>query len=193
MIKRTLLVFTSLATTVFASETRSLGAHEHGVGVLNIAVDDTTVFMEFHAPGADIVGFEYAAVNAEDRNAIDTAVATLARPLKLFILPAAAECSVVQASAELEGEGAHGEQHAHEEDHAHEHDEHGANEAGHTEFHAEYTLTCANADAITEISFGYFDTFSNARELEVQIVSETGAQAFEVERDEPTLDLRGFF
>jgi hypothetical protein len=30
-------------------------------------------------------------------------------------------------------------------------------------------------------------------ELEVQIVTASGAQAFEIERDAPTLDLRGMF
>jgi len=43
------------------------------------------------------------------------------------------------------------------------------------------------------MTFAYFDTFPNALELEVQIVSDTGAKAFEVERDEPKLDLQGLF
>ncbi len=199
-----------------AEETRSLDAHEHGVGALNIAVDGSKVAMEFTAPGADIVGFEYKATSAEDRAAIDAAVATLAKPLDLFVLPAAAECSVTQASAMLESEDDHDhEEHGHDdhveaneghdnhdhEEHAeahedhdeHDHEEHASDEASHTEFHAEYMLTCANPDAINEMTFAYFDTFENARELEVQIVTASGAQAFEVERDDPTLDLRNLF
>jgi hypothetical protein len=202
------LVLALLATPVFAQETRQLDSHEHGVGELNIAVDGNTIAMEFHAPGADIVGFEYAAESAEDRGAIDAAVAALARPLQLFVFPSAAECSVIQASAELESEEAHDEHvdhdKDHEDDHAEDHDEHAeehaeghdddhADEAGHTEFHAEYTLTCGNPDALTEITFAYFDTFENAREIEVQIISASGARAFEVERDEPKLDMRGMF
>ena len=201
------LMIAVLASPAMAEESRQLDSHEHGVGELNIAFDGGTVAMEFHAPGADIVGFEYEAESAGDRAAIDTAVATLARPLDLFVLPAAAECSVVQASAALESEedhdehGEHEEGHEHEEDHdhadGHDHDEdHGeehADEAGHTEFHAEYTLACGNPDALNEIKFAYFDAFENARELEVQIVSASGAKAFEVERDEPRLDLRGMF
>lgn len=205
MAKKLPLVLALLATPAFAQETRQLDSHEHGVGELNIAVDGGTVAMEFHAPGADIVGFEYAAESAEDRGAIDAAVATLARPLELFVFQSAAECSVVQASAELESEDSHDEHdedhdddHAeghdeHEEEHADGHDEDDADEAGHTEFHAEYTLTCGNPDALTEITFAYFDAFENAREIEVQIISASGAQAFEVERDDPTLDLRGMF
>ena len=202
MTKKLPLVLALLATPALAQETRQLDSHEHGVGELNIAVDGNTVAMEFHAPGADIVGFEYAAESVQGRRAIDAAVATLARPLELFVLPPAAECSVVQASAELESEDSHddhGEGHdddhaeEHEEEHADGHDDDHADEAGHTEFHAEYTLTCGNPDALTEITFAYFDTFENAREIEVQIISASGAQAFEVEREDPKLDLRGMF
>ncbi len=207
--KRTLPTFAilALASPVLAEETRQLDSHEHGVGELNIALDGTTISMEFHAPGADIVGFEYEAESAEDRAAIDAAVAILAKPQELFVLPAAAECTVVQASAELESEEEHDEHHDDHDDHAdgdkhdddhdehaeddHDHEEHA--EASHTEFHAEYVLNCATPSAIDEISFAYFDAFENARELEVQIVSDSGAKAFEVERDQPTLDLRGMF
>jgi hypothetical protein len=192
------LVFSLLASPAFADETRQLDAHEHGVGELNIAFDGNTVAMELHAPGADIVGFEYAAQSSEDRAAIEAAVATLARPLDLFVLPEAAQCTITQASAELESEHAH-DDHGDHEEHAegeahddHEHEEH-ADKAGHTEFHAEYLLTCADPGAISGIAFAYFDTFENARELEVQIVTASGAQAFGVERDEPTLDLKGMF
>ena len=197
------------ATPVFAEETRQLDAHEHGVGQLNIAFDGQQIAMELHVPGADIVGFEYVAESAQDRAVVDTAVATLANPLKLFALTDAAGCSVVQAAAGLESEvehdeheGEHGEEHANKE-HAHEehaeeghakeeHEDH-ANEAGHTEFHAEYLLTCADPSAIVDINFFYFKSFLNALEVEVQIITATGATSFEVERDTPILDLRGMF
>ncbi|NNL17892.1 MAG: DUF2796 domain-containing protein [Boseongicola sp.] len=194
----------AIASPALAEETRELDSHEHGVGELNIAIEGGTVAMELHAPGADIVGFEYEAESSEDRAAIDAAVATLARPLELFVMPAAAECTVVQASAALESEEEHDDhvgEHDHDEDHAddhdhdkeHDHDEEHAREANHTEFHAEYTLNCGNAGALSKVTFAYFGAFGNARELEVQIVTASGAQAFEVERNEPTLDLRGMF
>ncbi|MEM8851555.1 MAG: DUF2796 domain-containing protein, partial [Pseudomonadota bacterium] len=78
--------------------------------------------------------------------------------------------------------------------HDHDHDDHAdAAEASHSEFHAEYTLTCGDSDALSEITFAYFDMFENARELEVQIVTNSGAQAFEVMREAPSLDLTGMF
>lgn len=209
------------ASAVSADESRQLSAHEHGVGQLDIAIENGQIAMELHAPGADIVGFEYAAESAEDRAKVDEAVATLARPLDLFVVPAAAGCTVVEASASLESEDEHEEhaehekeEHDHEEhaeeDHAHdehEHEEHAEGEdahddhdhgdhadaAGHTEFHATYLLKCSDAEAASVIEFAYFDVFPNALELEVQVASDKGASTFEVERDAPTLDLRDMF
>jgi hypothetical protein len=54
-------------------------------------------------------------------------------------------------------------------------------------------LTCAQPDNLTEITFAYFDRFENAREVEVQIVTAGGAQAFMVGRAAPVLDLRSLF
>ena len=206
------------AFPAFAEDSRQLDAHEHGVGTLNIAIEGTTVAMTFEAPGADIVGFEYAAESDTDLAAIDAAVATLGAPLDLFVVPDAAGCSVVNAQAELESEDEDGdhddeghddeghdddgheehddEGHDDHDDHAkeghddHGHDDHG-DEPGHTEFHAEYTLTCDAPDALTKMTFAYFAAFPNAMEVEVQIITASGAQAFEVERDAPVLDLGG--
>jgi len=181
------------ALPAFAQETRQLDAHEHGVGALNIAIEGTTIAMEFHAPGADIVGFEYAAESDVDLAAVDAAIVTLGAPLELFVVPDAAACTVTKAHAELESEEDHDE---HEEEGHDDHDEHDedghdehAGEAGHTEFHAEYTLTCDNPEALTQITFAYFAAFTNAKEVEVQIITAAGAQAFEVMRDAPVLDL----
>lgn len=196
------------ALPALAEDARQLDAHEHGVGTLNIAIDGTTVAMAFEAPGADIVGFEYAAESDADRAAIVQAITALGAPLDLFVMPDAAGCTVVDAKAELEGEDAHGEHEEHHDDHAdegheehaehedHGHDEHDAHDhddhaedAGHTEFHATYSLTCNNPDALTAIDFAYFATFPNAQEVQVQIITAAGAQAFEVERAAPLLDL----
>ena len=214
----------SVATALpaFAEEKRQLDSHEHGVGQLDNAFDGSQVAMEFHAPGADIVGFEYEAESAKDLASIETALGLLSKPLDLFAFTQEAECSIVEAHAELENEDSHDEheehddedheEHAHEDEHEgheddhhedheedkhedHDHDEHEehADEAGHTEFHAEYLLNCANVTAINSIEFTYFESFPNALEVEVQIITDTGATSFEVERDEPVLNLNDLF
>jgi len=183
------------ATPSLAEETTQLDAHEHGVGQLNIAFDENKIAMELHAPGADIVGFEYGAKSDADLAAIDAALQTLSDPLGLFLIPEAASCIVITAHAKLESEDSDHDDHNEEghDDHDEEgHDDH--DEApGHTEFHAEYLLECANLTEISAITFSYFEIFPNALELEVQVISDKGATAFEIERDVAKLDLRGIF
>ena len=190
-------LFLTAAVPVAASEGGRLDPHEHGVGALRIASEGGRISMAFEAPGADIVGFEHAAESAEDRAAVDAAIAALAKPTELFVVPASAGCSVVEARAALVGEEAHDDHHdestAHDDDEAHEsdHAEHAEGEADHTEFEAEYLLACADPSALDRIDFSYFERFPNAREVEVQLVSAAGARAFEVSRDAPVLDLAG--
>jgi hypothetical protein len=187
------------ASPIFAEDTRHAESHEHGVGQLDIAFEGKKISMELHAPGADIVGFEYAAKSDEDHGLIDAAIATLEHPLDLLILPTEAGCKLLSASAELEGEDTHHDDDHEDDDHKdddhsdHSDHEEEADEEGHTEFHAEYLLECENPTAATEIKFTYFDAFPNAKELELQVVSEKGASAFEVERDDPSVDLSGLF
>lgn len=191
-----------VASPIAAEETRQLDAHEHGVGQLDIAIEGDKIAMELHAPGADIVGFEYAAKTDEDTAAIKGALETLSQPATLFVIPQLAGCSVTEANAELESASSHEEhedqaKHAHEDhegdhgehthDDEHDHDAH-AEEGGHTEFHAEYLLTCTDISTATSLTFAYFDVFPNALEVEVQIITDSGARAFEVERDAPVLD-----
>ena len=124
------------AMPAFAEDARQLDAHEHGVGTLNIAIEGTTVAMEFEAPGADIVGFEYAAESDADHAAIDAAVVTLSEPLDLFVMPEAANCTLAKAHAELESEDGHDE-HGEEHHDDHDNEDHEDHAEGEHEEHAE--------------------------------------------------------
>jgi hypothetical protein len=208
------LVSLCAAPALAESEKRELGAHEHGHSALNVAIEGDRIEMELIAPGADIVGFEHAASTAEDVAAVEQAEETLATPLSLFGFADAAGCVVETAAVEIEGEehGEHGdEDHAHDEHHdeehaeAHEHEDHEdehaeahhdehehEDEASHNEFHANYALTCSAPDALDAIDFAaFFGAFAGAEEVEVTVISEKGQSSYEVERDEPVVDLQG--
>jgi len=188
----------ALPAVAAADETRGLDAHVHGEGALNIAVEGKIVMIELEVPGADIVGFEHAAKSDEDRAAIEEGKAKLSDPLALFVLPEAAGCAVELAEVRLvTEEDAHGhDDHGHGEEHAEgEHGEHAHGdehaEAEHSEFRAEYRLGCADPAAITAIEFAYFETFPNAEELDIQMITGKGSTGFEVTRAAPRLDLGG--
>ena len=201
-----------LGTSARASE-RQLDAHQHGHGTLNLALEGPTLLIELEAPGADIVGFEHPAKSAEDRAAIESAKGRLKNPLALFALDAEAGCVVESADVELIGdhEEAHHEDEHHEDEHhedEHHEDEHheeghdedmhgeeGHDEAHggetHTEFHAEYRLTCAAPGRIDQITFPYFDLFPGAEELDVNAITADGQSRHEVDRVSPVLRLKG--
>jgi len=170
-------------------EHRELGAHVHGHGTLNIAVEKNRVVMELEAPGMDIVGFEHAARSPEQLAAVSKAKVELAKPLAMFNLPASASCTVSKAEVELETEhDDDGEDHA---EHADEDGDHDEAEAGHTEFHVTYALDCAKPDNLTSITFAYFTAFAGAKELTVNVVTAKAQNTYEVSRDKPTVDLGG--
>ena len=70
----------------------SLGAHEHGVGRLNAALDGQTLELELESPAMNLVGFEHAASTPADKAKVAAVRAQLEQPLSLFGLPKAANC-----------------------------------------------------------------------------------------------------
>ena len=72
----------------------SLGAHEHGVGRLNAALDGKTLELELESPAMNLVGFEHVATSDADKAKVAAARAQLEKPLALFNLPKAAGCVV---------------------------------------------------------------------------------------------------
>jgi len=197
-----LVVSASLAATcAYAEEEhRELGAHVHGHGTLNIAVEGNRVAMELEVPGMDIVGFEHEASSDEQKASVDRAKAELSKPLAIFTVPAAAACKVAEAKVAVETEHEHehgddhddrakGEDHDHAEhaDADHDHDEH----AGHSAFHVTYALDCAKPSGLSAITFDYFKQFAGAQSLTVNVVTAKAQNSYEVTRDKPALDLGG--
>ena len=182
-------IVTCIAFSAAAEEHRQLGAHVHGHGRLNIAIEDKTVSMELEAPGADIAGFEHEAATGAQRAAIEKAKATLAAGLSLFTPAAAAGCTQNASKVSIEAE------HEHEHEHHAEGAKSDAEEEGadhhHSEFHVEYAFECASPGRLTSMTFDYFKAFPNAEALDVSLISPKGQSSYEVKRDKPRLDLTG--
>ena len=167
---------------------RELGAHEHGRGTLNIALEGTRLSMELEVPGIDIVGFEHPAKSAKDKAVVDSAKKRLSTPLSLFKFSASAGCVVKEASASVESEDDDHDKGAKAKD-----GKAPAGHAGHehSQFHAQYTLECQTPANITAIEFDYFRAFAGAQKLEVNLITPKGQTKLEVTRAKPRLDLTG--
>lgn len=156
------------APALAAEGGRALGVHLHGHGTVNMVIDEGAVWIELEAPGSDIVGFEHAAQTDTDRAALAAARALLERPAELFVLPAAAGCSVEAVDVALAG---------------------GEDGGDHSEFHAEYRLACGDAARIDTVEFAYFRHFPAAQALEVTVVTATRQGSYDVGRDDPAIRL----
>jgi Protein of unknown function (DUF2796) len=168
----------SFAGALAQDETRQLGPHVHGEGRLNLAISGTTILMELEVPAADIVGFEQQPATAGEKAAVDEAKAALLKPLELFVMPAAAGCSVEDASVthvmEQEPDGA---------------EHRAADETTHSAFQAYYSLACPHSDKIDVIEFRYFEMFANSDYVRVQAITDRGQSAFKLSRGDPVLRL----
>lgn len=171
-------------------EHRELGAHEHGHGSFNIAIEGKRVSMELESPGADIVGFEHKARTDAQKAAVAAAKKTLAGLVNVVGLPAAAGCKLTEVEVELEIEDDDHDDHK-KDDHKKEAKAKDEAEKSHSEFHVEYDLTCNDPGKITELTFPYFDSFKGAEELEVSIVGPKSQKKFEVDRKNAKISLGG--
>jgi hypothetical protein len=178
-----------IAFSAAAEERRQLGAHVHGHGRLNIAIEDKTVSMELEAPGADIVGFEHEPATRAQRAAIEKAKAALAAGLSLFTPAAAAGCTQKTSKVSIEAEHEH--EHEHHAEGAKPDAEEEAADHHHSEFHAEYAFACASPGGLTSMTFDYFKAFPNAEALDISLISPKGESSYEVKRDKPRFDLTG--
>jgi len=163
-------LFVLIMANSAAAQSRQLGSHEHGSGTLNMAIEGKIVAIEFEAPGADIVGFEHPAKNTADREKVEKATIALTNADQLFVLPSSAGCDLERANVELLSE-----------------EPSGGETENHTEFFATYQFGCADPDQISEVRFPYFDTFPNAEELSVQLITRSGSNAYDATRQSPRI------
>jgi hypothetical protein len=168
---RSLIAFSALAACIAAAKAaephRHAGAHQHGQGRLNIAIEGSTVSIGLDVPAADIVGFEHAAKSKAELALVESAKAKLADPLALFETPPAAGCTMQDTKVEIEAAAGN----------------------DHRDFNAEYTLICNDIAKLTAIEFRYFSAFKGAQTLEGTLISQNGQAKFTVTRKAPRLDL----
>ncbi|PRA54734.1 MULTISPECIES: DUF2796 domain-containing protein [Pseudomonas] len=167
----------------------SLGAHEHGVGRLNAALDGQTLELELESPAMNLVGFEHAASTPADKAKVAAVRAQLEQPLTLFGLPKAANCVLSEQELESPLFGDKPEDHvAH--DHADEAKDADAHEHhhDHSEIHAHYQFTCTQPDALKTLDLApLFKTFPATQKIQLQLIGPNGQKGLEVTPQSGTL------
>ena len=179
-----------------ANEHGSLGAHEHGVGRLNAALDGQTLELELQSPAMNLVGFEHPATTDADKAKVAAVRALLDKPLELFNLPKAAGCVVANQELESPLFGDPAPEDADDDDD----DDHAPEAAAgtqpavaehhhdHSEIHAHYQFTCATPAALKTLDLGQvFKTFPATHKIQVQLISGSGQQGVDVTPEAATL------
>lgn len=174
-----LLALVVTAPAVVA-ETRQHDAHEHGKGLLAIAVDGDALLIELEVPAVNVVGFEHTPRTDEQHRLVDEAVAALRQAEKLFVPSVSAQCAAEQVTVALFGEDTqHDEHHDHGAESADAHAAH-EDEGTHSELHAQYYFHCANAERLQDIVVNVFEHLRDVQELVVQAITASSQMAFEI-------------
>ena len=159
-------------------EHASLGAHEHGAGSLDVALDGQTLELDLDGPSMNLVGFEHLATTDADKAKVAAAQAQLVNPLVLFNLHKAEECSVeaqdlqsplFEAAPEEAAGVAKGEHH-------------------HSDIEAHYAFTCSKPEALKTLDLStFFKTFPGTHKIKVQLIGASGQQGVEATPQAPTV------
>ena len=129
-----LLIFNAIAcgcSTAWAAG----GAHEHGAAELLLSSEGRDVQITFNSPAQSLVGFETAAVTAEQKAAVERAEAILMAPNDLFVLEGNS-CELIDASVDVSSIMSVGNAPSQPKEHADHADEH-AEHAEHVKEHAD--------------------------------------------------------
>ena len=114
-----------------------------------------TLEMELESPANDIVGFEHAPENESQKAKIENALAVLKSKAGIFKTTSAANCQIKDVSGEFEVQKDH---------------------AG---FHITWKIKCLNPEKLKYLETTFFQNFSKAQEIEVEIISASGQKAIE--------------
>lgn len=153
-------------------------AHEHGVAEFRVALEGSTVLVEFESPLANLVGFEHAARSDAEKAAMADLEKTLRGPEGLFALSAAADCVLKDVELELPGADEH-DHHGHKHGHKHEH----ADE--HADAYVAWEFACKRAPETIEVTV--IEAFPAIRVLRSETASPRGQAAARIES--PTAQL----
>lgn len=189
-------------------EMRSHGTHVHGLGELNIVVNDNRIDMHWTNPAVNIVGFGVA--NTDEQKAIvEQARQEMESVDNLFTFDVQAGCQLEAANVEYKVLDAKHDEHGHDEkhdDHHHDnhekmHDEHHHDDkhesrdghdhasAGHADFEVNYTFTCDTVSALTTIEVKIHDVFPLIEQTQVQLVTPKTQTALKLNKDSHVIEL----
>lgn len=202
-------LFAELDTDHDHHETHSV--HAHGVAELTLAWDGEILEIELESPAANVVGFEYKATTAEEKNTVQKSESLLKDVAKIITIKNAS-CRSSSVSIDMAGvltEGKHDKGHhdkdhhekehheykqeskEHHESHEHHHEgKHDKKQETHSEITANYQFECSKPKDSISVSLGLFDHFRGFEKINAMWVTNTEQGAKTLDAENKSLVLR---
>ncbi|CAN7720687.1 DUF2796 domain-containing protein [Pseudorhodoferax sp. LjRoot39] len=154
----------ALAAPAFAQHDHK--AHAHGRIELDVAVDAQRISLRMESPLHDLLGFERAPRSVAERGRVTALIERLRAADKLFVVDAAGECQLADATVEAPVLGLGGAATA------------ASAAAPDAEAHADLVLTanfdCRKAAAAQHLDVRLFDAFPGVRTVAAQVAGPKG-------------------
>jgi len=155
-------------------------AHTHGQLTMDVAIDAKTIVIAVQSPLDNLLGFEHAPRNAEEKRKVEQARTALQEADTLWLPDPAARCTLqtVELDSEILAPAArshdkadkHGHKHEHEHDHDHDHAAHD----DHADLDATIVFACEKPELARFIDVKLFERFPNIRTVNAQVASPQG-------------------
>ena len=188
--------------TVEGDPVGTLGAHEHGVVRMGLAVDDQRMSLDIEVPAATVFGFEHNPETEEEIRVVSEAMETLrTRVGEVIVVSSELACELedveVVSAPEVDEEHSHSEdedahsddeEHSHSEDeeHAHSDDEehsHSEGEDAHSEVRVSVSWFCAQSVEGTDATLSLSSLWPDAKLVDLTVITSMGQAAGRVAAD----------
>ena len=188
--------------TVEGDPVGTLGAHEHGVVRMGLAVDDQRMSLDIEVPAATVFGFEHNPETEEEIRVVSEAMETLrTRVGEVIAVSSELACELedveVVSAPEVDEEHSHSEdedahsddeEHSHSEDeeHAHSDDEehsHSEGEDAHSEVRVSVSWFCAQSVEGTDATLSLSSLWPDAELVDLTVITSMGQAAGRVAAD----------
>ena len=165
----------------------SLEAHVHGKASINLVLDDQSLFIEFESPAYNLVGFEHEPKDQIQQKEVQDSLSLLSRPRKVFGFSAQAGCLVESVSVTTTMAGVGKNTVGYEKEHHDHSDGDSANKESHSEFKANYLMTCSEPEKLRTIEFKLFKEFLGLKSVQVQWINGEGQGYIELNAESSKL------
>ena len=180
--------------TVEGDPVGTLGAHEHGVVRMGLAVDDQRMSLDIEVPAATVFGFEHNPETEEEIRVVSEAMETLrTRVGEVIVVSSELACELedveVVSAPEVDEEHSHSEDedaHSDDEEHSHSEDEehsHSEDEDAHSEVRVSVSWFCAQSVEGTDATLSLSSLWPDAELVDLTVITSMGQAAGRVAAD----------